>query len=82
MSNILNSFFHFIHFSEEGARLKYPFHDFEWMCMKRKEMNCEMDLLLEGRMRRLDGLELREEIDFMENVSLMSGRDRDKVFGE
>jgi hypothetical protein len=50
--------------------------------MKRKEMNCEMDLLLEGRMRRLDGLELREEIDFMENVSLMSGRDRDKVFGE
>ena len=41
-------------------------------------MNCEMDLLLEGRMRRLDGLELREEIDFMENVSLMSGRDRDE----
>jgi hypothetical protein len=46
--------------------------------MKRKEMNCEIDLLLEESMRRLDGLELREEIDFMENVSLMSGRDRDE----
>ncbi len=45
--------------------------------MKRKEMNCEMDMLVEGRMKRLDGLELREEIDFMENVSLMSGRDGD-----
>ena len=37
-----------------------------------------MDMLVEGRMRRLDGLELREEIDFMENVSLMSGRDGDE----
>lgn len=46
--------------------------------MKRKEMNGEMDLSVGGRMRRLDGLELEEEIDFMENVSLMSGRDRDE----
>ncbi len=42
----------------------------------------EFDKLVEGRMKRLSGLNLKEELDFRENVSVMSGQDGDEVFEE
>jgi hypothetical protein len=42
----------------------------------------EFDKLLEGRMKRLDRMNLKEELDVMESVSGMMDRDGDEVFGE
>jgi hypothetical protein len=42
----------------------------------------EFDKLLEGRMNRLDRMNLKEELDVMESVSGMMDRDGDEVFGE
>ena len=42
----------------------------------------EFDKLVEGRMKRLSGLNLKEELDSRENVSVMSGQDGDEVFEE
>ena len=50
--------------------------------MKNDVFNREFDKLVEGRMKKLNGLNLKEEVDFRENVSVMSGQDGDEVFGE
>ncbi len=50
--------------------------------MKNSELNREFDKLLEGRMKRLDRMNLKEELDVMESVSGMMDRDGDEVFGE
>ncbi len=42
----------------------------------------EFEKLLEGRMKRLDRMNLKEELDVMESVSGMMDRDGDEVFGE
>ena len=39
-------------------------------------------ITVEGRMKKLSGIDLREELDSRENVSVMSGQDGDEVFGE
>ncbi len=50
--------------------------------MRNDVFNREFDRLVEGRMKRLSGLNLKEELDFRENVSVMSGQDGDEVFEE
>ena len=52
------------------------------MFMKNDLFNREFDKLVEGRMKKLNGINLKEEIDFMDNISAISDRDGDEVFGE
>ena len=52
------------------------------MCMKNNVFNREFDRLVEGRMKKLSGINLKEEVDSRENVSIMSGQDGDEVFEE
>ena len=42
----------------------------------------EFDRLVEGRMKKLSGLNLKEELDSRENVSVMSDLNGEEVFGE
>ena len=50
--------------------------------MKNDVFNREFDRLVEGRMKKLSGINLKEEVDSRENVSVMSDLDGDEVFGE
>ena len=50
--------------------------------MRNDVFNREFDRLVEGRMKKLSGINLKEEVDSRENVSIMSGQDGDEVFGE
>jgi len=50
--------------------------------MKNNELDREFDKLVEGRMKKLSGINLKEEIDFMDNISAISDRDGHEVFGE
>ena len=52
------------------------------MFMKNEAFDREFDKLVEGRMKKLNGINLKEEIDFMDNISAISDRDGDEVFGE
>ena len=52
------------------------------MCMKNDVFNREFDRLVEGRMKKLSGINLKEELDSRENVSAMSDIEGDEVFGE
>ncbi len=52
------------------------------MFMKNEVFDREFDKLVEGRMKKLNGINLKEEIDFMDNISAISDRDGDEVFGE
>ena len=52
------------------------------MCMKNDELDREFDKLVNGRMKKLSRINLKEELDFQENVTTMIDRDRDEVFGE
>ena len=52
------------------------------MCMKNNELDREFDKLVEGRMKKLNRINLKEEIDFMDNISAIYDRDGDEVFGE
>jgi hypothetical protein len=78
----MRSYFHFFHFSKQAKNFKYQTTNPEMMCMKNSELNREFDKLLEGRMKRLDRMNLKEELDVMESVSGMMDRDGDEVFGE
>ena len=42
----------------------------------------EFDKLVEGRMKKLSGIILKEELDSMENVSAMSDLNGEEDFGE
>jgi hypothetical protein len=52
--------------------------------MKNNELDREFYKLVEGRMKKLNRINLKEEMDFGENVSSMHNQDRDgdEVFGE
>ena len=50
--------------------------------MRNDVFNREFDKLVEGRMKKLSGINPKEELDFRENVSVMSGQDGEEVFGE
>ncbi len=52
------------------------------MCMKNDVFNREFDKLIEGRMKKLSRIDLREELDSRENVSAISSPDGDEVFWE
>ena len=52
------------------------------MCMKNNGLDRESDKLVEGRMKKLSRINLKQELDFMDNISTISGRDGDEVFGE
>ena len=47
------------------------------MYMKNNELDGEFDKLAEGRMKKLDRINLKEEPDFRENVSMTDNHDRD-----
>ena len=50
--------------------------------MKNNVFDREFDRLVEGRLKKLSGLNLKEELDSRENVSVMSDLDGEEVFGE
>ena len=50
--------------------------------MKNYELDREFDKLVEGRMKKLNRINLKEELDFRENISVVQDRDGDEVFGE
>ena len=50
--------------------------------MKNNELDREFDKLVEGRMKKLNRINLKEELDFRENISVVQDRDGDEVFGE
>ena len=50
--------------------------------MKNDVFNREFDRLVEGRMKKLSGINLKEEVDSRENVSVISSPDGEEVFGE
>ena len=54
------------------------------MCMKNNELDREFDKLLNGKMKKLSRINLKQEMDFRENVSMLDNhnRDGDEVFGE
>jgi hypothetical protein len=52
------------------------------MCVKNNGFNREFDKLVEGRMKKLNRINLKEELDSMDNISAISDRDGDEVFGE
>ena len=52
------------------------------MCMKNDVFNREFDRLVEGRKRKPSEIDLREELDSGENVSVMSNLNGEEVFGE
>ena len=52
------------------------------MCMKNNEPNTEFDRLIEGRMKKLSQINLKEELDFRENISELTNVDGHEVFGE
>ena len=52
------------------------------MCMRNDVFNGEFDKLVEGRMKKLSGINLKEEVDCRENVSAMSDLNGEEVFGE
>ena len=52
------------------------------MCMNNNELDRGFDKLVEGRMKKLNRINLKEELDFRENISLISSMDSDAVFGE
>ena len=52
------------------------------MCMRNDVFGREFDKLVEGRMKKLSGINLKEELDSRENVSVMSDLNGEEVFGE
>ena len=52
------------------------------MCMNNNELDREFDKLVNGKMKKLSHVNLKEELDFRENVSTIHNRDGDEVFGE
>ena len=50
--------------------------------MKNNELDREFDKLVEGRMKKLNRINLKEEIDFMDYISAISDGDGHEVFGE
>jgi len=78
----MRSFFHLIHFSDWGGNFKYPIINPKTMCMKNSGLNREFDRLVEGKIKRLKGMNLKEELEFRENGSTMHYQDGDEVFGE
>ena len=52
------------------------------MCMKNNELDREFDKLVNGKMKKLSRINLKEELEFRETVSRMHNQDRDGVFGE
>ncbi|MCL6003352.1 MAG: hypothetical protein M1556_06910 [Candidatus Thermoplasmatota archaeon] len=52
------------------------------MYMKNEVRDREFDGRIEGRMKRLDRINLKEELDFMDNVSELSSPDGREVLGE
>ena len=50
--------------------------------MKNDVFSRELDRLVEGRIKKISELNLKEELDSRENVSIISDLDGEEVFGE
>ncbi len=46
------------------------------------ELDREFDKLVNRRMKKLSRINLKQELDFRENVSTIHNRDGDELFGE
>ncbi|MEM0134592.1 MAG: hypothetical protein QXU18_05105, partial [Thermoplasmatales archaeon] len=69
-------------FSKRAMRFKYTAGDFHQMYMKNNVFNWEFDKLVEGRLKKLSRVNLKEELDPRENISVISGMNGKEVFGE
>ena len=77
--------FNFSFFQFHISGLKFQISDLKFwsvMCMKNNGLDREFDKLVEGRMKKLNRINLKEELDFRENISVVQDRDGDEVFGE
>ena len=52
------------------------------MFMKNEAFDRELDKLVEGRMKKLSHINLKEELQFRENISELTNIDGHEVFGE
>ena len=52
------------------------------MCMEDDVFNREFDKLVEGRMKKLSHINLKEELQFRENISELTNVEGRKVLGE
>ena len=52
------------------------------MFMKNEALDREFDKLVEGRMKKLSHINLKEELQFRENISELTNADGHDVFGE
>ena len=50
--------------------------------MKNSELNREFNKLVNGRMKKLSRINLKQELDFRENISELTNVDGHEVFGE
>ena len=51
------------------------------MCMKNNELDRGFNKLVNGRMKKLSRINLKQELDFRENVSTIHNRDGTKYSG-
>ena len=52
------------------------------MFMKNGAFDRELDKMVEGRMKKLSHINLKEELQFRENISELTNVDVHEVFGE
>ena len=62
--------------------MKYQIQNSRSMFMKNEALDREFDKLVEGRMMKLSHINLKEELDFRENISELTNVDGHEVFGE
>ncbi len=77
--------FNFSFFQFHISGLKFQISDLKFwsvMCMKNNGLDREFDKLVEGRMKKLSKINLKEEMDITQYVSILQDRDGDEVFWE
>ena len=77
--------FNFSFFQFHIPGLKFQISDLKFwsvMCMKNNGLDREFDKLVEGRMKKLSKINLKEEMDITQYVSILQDRDGDEVFWE
>ena len=76
-------FFSFPSFSKTGYKVQISDPEFSFvMCMKNNELDRKFDKLVNGRMKKLSRINLKQELDFRENISELTNVDGHEVFGE
>ena len=80
---VLRFILSFYSFSKTGDKFQISRRVFWFvMCMKNNELDREFDKLVEGRMKKLSYINLKEELQFRENITELTNVDGHEVFGE